>query len=115
MSHGVVSPATVARWAASMRVRGDTTRTDAELARGVAEWLALRGALGWLYWESVYAGHHFGAPWPLSESAPESTARAMRAWWEASRHRGGGTAPEDVAECILAVTERLLRQGEVQP
>ncbi len=93
--------ARISLWAASQRQLGRTTLDDATLVRVVGAWLADRAEHGWDYSQAVYAAYHFGVDWPRDGERPASVSRAMRSWYEASRWRGGGLAPEDVASEII--------------
>lgn len=64
-------------------------------------WATHKAAAGRLrYSEAVFALVE-GVEWLLpAEEPPESPRRYMRSWWEASRWRGGGFAPEDAAEAV---------------
>lgn len=62
-----------------------------------ATWVASQRAKGWpSYSRAVYALRRLGIAWERSDEPPKEPERYMQSWWESSRWRGSGTAPEDV-------------------
>lgn len=54
---------------------------------------------------AVYARVFFGAEWPEEQGElpkPQMMMEYYDAWWECSRYKGGGFAPEDIAREILS-------------
>lgn len=65
------------------------------------EWLKRQAEAGWpSYDRAVYAVIELGIKWPREDAPPACYGAYMKAWYAASRWRGGGLAPEDVRDEI---------------